>query len=49
MMPPEKKLAYWPKCSFFGIFDGHGGSLCAEFLRDTLHSFVSANLKFEDN
>lgn len=30
----------WPKCSFFGIYDGHGGSACADFLRDNLHKFV---------
>lgn len=22
----ESKIEYWPKCSFFGIYDGHGGS-----------------------
>ena len=33
----EGKVDYWPKCSFFGIYDGHGGSQCAEFLRDYLH------------
>ena len=33
----EGKVANWPKCSFFGIYDGHGGSQCAEFLRDYLH------------
>jgi len=36
----EAKIDYWPKCSFFGIYDGHGGSQCAEFLRDYLHQFV---------
>lgn len=36
----EGKVDYWPKCSFFGIYDGHGGSQCAEFLRDYLHQFV---------
>lgn len=30
----------WPKCSFFGIYDGHGGSNCADFLRDNLHKNV---------
>lgn len=33
----EGKVDYWPKCSFFGIYDGHGGNQCAEFLRDYLH------------
>jgi protein phosphatase 2C family protein 2/3 len=27
----------WPRCSFFAIYDGHGGSKCADFLRDNLH------------
>ena len=30
----------WPKCSFFGVFDGHGGANCADFLWDNLHQFV---------
>lgn len=40
IMKPKSKehsVSYWPKCSFFGIYDGHGGSQCAEFLRDYLH------------
>jgi protein phosphatase 2C family protein 2/3 len=31
----------WPKCAFFGLYDGHGGPRCADFLRDNLHKFVS--------
>jgi protein phosphatase PTC2/3 len=30
----------WPKCSFFAIYDGHGGSLCADFLKDNLHQII---------
>lgn len=42
MKPPNKAdVEYWPKCSFFGVYDGHGGSNCADFLRDNLHQFVS--------
>jgi len=39
MKPKSKKYEahQWPKCSFFGIYDGHGGSVCADFLRDYLH------------
>lgn len=29
-----------PKISYFGIFDGHGGSACADFLRNNLHVFL---------
>lgn len=37
MKPPSKKCDNWPKCAFFGVFDGHGGYSCADFLRDNLH------------
>jgi len=41
MQPPTKKdIENWPKCSFFGVFDGHGGNTCADFLRDNLHQFI---------
>eukprot|EP01017_Pseudomicrothorax_dubius_P028512 TRINITY_DN3388_c0_g1_i4.p1 TRINITY_DN3388_c0_g1~~TRINITY_DN3388_c0_g1_i4.p1 ORF type:complete len:642 (+),score=110.25 TRINITY_DN3388_c0_g1_i4:89-2014(+) len=32
----------WPRCAFFGVFDGHGGSACADYLRDNLHKVVLA-------
>lgn len=35
--PENKDAATWPKCSFFAIYDGHGGSSCADFLKDHLH------------
>ena len=38
--PQNKKVSEWPSCSFFAIYDGHGGSKCAEFLRDNLHHYV---------
>jgi len=40
MKPPNKKDVVWPLCSFFAIYDGHGGTKCAEFLRDNLHHYV---------
>ena len=40
---------YWPRCSFFGIYDGHGGSACADFLRDNLHQFVIKEPSFPEN
>jgi len=44
LLPPKDRkdveLDKWPRCSYFGIYDGHGGSLCADFLRDNLHQFV---------
>ena len=38
--PEHRKHETWPTCSFFGVYDGHGGSACAEFLRDNLHHYV---------
>jgi len=31
---------YWPTCSLFGVFDGHGGSKCVDFIRHNLHNYV---------
>jgi protein phosphatase 2C family protein 2/3 len=39
----------WPKCSFFAVYDGHGGSLCADFLRDSLHNYIIKNPNFPEN
>lgn len=41
MKPPNiDSKEDWPICSFFGVYDGHGGTLCADFLRDNLHQYV---------
>lgn len=29
-----------PQVFYFGVFDGHGGSECSEFLRDRLHGYL---------
>jgi|LakMenE18May11ns_1017448.scaffolds.fasta_scaffold8076884_1 serine/threonine protein phosphatase PrpC len=34
----------WPKCSYFGVFDGHGGDTCSNFLKENMHKYVLANL-----
>lgn len=39
----------WPKCSFFGVYDGHGGSGCADFLRDNLHQIIIREPSFPLN
>ena len=39
----------WPRSSFFGIYDGHGGAACADFLRDNLHQFVIKEANFPSN
>jgi len=35
--------------SFFAVFDGHGGSACAEYLRDNLHLYVAQQEAFPNN
>ena len=46
---PLKYIGNWPKCSLFGIYDGHGGSTCADFLRDKLHTFIITDPNFPSN
>lgn len=46
LKPHSRKGEDWPKCSFFGVFDGHGGAACADFLRDNLHQFVIKEASF---
>ena len=36
----------WPKVSFFGIFDGHAGNKCAEFLKNNLHNYIFESPSF---
>ncbi|EEP78005.1 conserved hypothetical protein [Uncinocarpus reesii 1704] len=37
-----------PQVFYFGVFDGHGGVVCSEFLRDKLHAYVQeAAMAFE--
>jgi protein phosphatase 2C family protein 2/3 len=40
---------YWPNCSIFGVFDGHGGAKCAEFLRNNLHHYIIKSRYFPWN
>lgn len=49
LQPKQKQVAEWPRCSFFGIYDGHGGAACADFLRDNLHKFVILEPTFPAN
>ena len=47
---PQSELRKpWPICSFFGVYDGHGGAKCADYLRDNLHSFVVKEPCFVDD
>lgn len=36
----KEHIRKWPKCSFFAVYDGHGGNACADFLKDNLHQFI---------
>jgi len=47
--PMSRKEEQWPSCSYFGIYDGHGGSGCADYLRDNLHQFVIKEPSFPWN
>lgn len=49
MKPQSKHCDKWPKCSFFGVYDGHGGASCADYLRDNLHHFVVKDDAFPSN
>jgi len=39
----------WPNCSFFGLYDGHGGSRACDFLRDNLHKYIINDKYFPSN
>lgn len=38
--PIEDESIHDPSLNFFGIYDGHGGVLCSDFLRRTLHHIL---------
>lgn len=46
MKPATRKHELWPTCSFFGVFDGHGGSNCADFLQENLFEFIVSTAHF---
>jgi len=45
----ESKKNPWPNCSFFGLYDGHGGSKACDFLRDNLHKYIINDKYFPSN
>ena len=53
LLPPKGRKdidhSKWPRCSYFGIYDGHGGHQCADFLRDNLHHYVINEKSFPEN
>ena len=44
--PNSSKLKTWPKISYFGIFDGHGGEGCSEYLKDNFLQCLIKNPNF---
>lgn len=38
-----------PNCSYFSVFDGHGGNKCANFLRENLHQYILNDPAFPKN
>jgi serine/threonine protein phosphatase PrpC len=38
--PKHKQISPWPVCSFFAIYDGHGGHKCANFMKENLHWII---------
>ena len=44
--PNSSKLKTWPKISYFGIFDGHGGEGCSEYLKDNFLQCLVKNQNF---
>ena len=36
----------WPVCSFFAVYDGHGGNACADYLKDRLHILIVNHSSF---
>ena len=49
MQSGKNNDAQWPKCAFFGVYDGHCGSVCAEFLRDNLHKYILRDKNFPND
>ena len=51
MKPPMCQIddSEWPRISYFGIFDGHAGNKCAEYLKDNLIKKISNNNYFPND
>jgi serine/threonine protein phosphatase PrpC len=44
--PPPKFTGKWPEIHFFGIYDGHGGDECSEFLKNNLQNYILHDKNF---
>jgi protein phosphatase 2C family protein 2/3 len=49
--PPSKVpvIQQWPNIQIFAVYDGHGGSKCAEYLKDNLHNNIINLPEFPSN
>ena len=47
--PNSENSNDWPKISFFGIYDGHAGNKCSEYLKNNLHNFIFNSNDFPNN
>ena len=47
--PNNKKNQNWPKISFFGIFDGHGGETCSSYLKHNFLNFLIEDKNFPND
>ena len=45
----SKNKMPWPNCSFFGLYDGHGGNRACDFLRDNVHKYIINDKYFPSN
>ena len=45
----DHKSVILPNCSYFSVFDGHGGNKCANFLRENLHQYIQNDPAFPKN
>ena len=44
---PQKTIhRTWPKMSYFGVFDGHGGESCSEYLKNNFLEYLIENKNF---
>jgi len=46
LKPKQRISEEWPKCSFFAIYDGHGGSFTSDFLKENLHKYIMKQPSF---
>jgi protein phosphatase 2C family protein 2/3 len=41
----DLKISEDVHCSFFGVYDGHGGEYCAKFMSENLHEIIKKHLE----